>query len=191
MGNRNNNILAFAKKIAKYSTNAKQSNDLISNVENILIRELDPEEQFKLRINIEIFISLSTIYLISCWSKDKVKQSKKNEFLSQYGESTKEIFQIFGGCSSERFENYVNLKNVAGKLYHQSLEGKKILKQKNLDRLWDNFAHSTMMSLNFGPQINTKNEQQHILLLRVIKLKLASLHMEVFKILDENKELFL
>ncbi len=187
MTDKNKSLSAFAKEFAKYSTSAERSNDLVSNIEEILKRKLDNEEKLKLRLNIEIFISLTTIYTISCLNVDG---NKKKEFLSHYGEGTEKIFQVFGGWSPERIKDYEGLKGVASELFYKSLKGKVAPTQKDYENLWDNFTYCIIAGLNFGPQVSAENEKQYNLLSKIIELKLTVLTYEVKKKIQENIVLF-
>lgn len=187
MTDKNRNLLALVKEFAKYSTSAERSNDLVSNIEEILKRKLDNEEKLKLMLNTETFISLTTIYTISCLNID---ENKKKEFLSNYGENTEKIFQVFGGWSPERIEDYKRVKFVAGELFYKSLKGKVAPTQKDYENLWDDFTYCIITGLNFGPQVSAENEKQYNLLSKIIKLKLAALTYEVKKKIQENIALF-
>lgn len=187
MVNKDRDLFTFAKESAKYSTSAERSNDLVCNIEKILDRKLNEEEKLKLRMNIEIFISLTAIYTVSCLNID---ENKKSKFLSHYGENTKKIFQIFGGWSPKRIEDYESLVNVSGKLYYKSLKGKITSTQKDRENLWGDFADIIMANLNFEPQIILDNKKQYNLLSKIIKLKLVSLHYNVMKKIQENIRLF-
>jgi len=178
----------FIKELAKYSTSAEQSNNLVCNIEKILDRKLNEEEKLKLRMNIEIFISLTAIYTVSCLNIDK---NKKSEFLSQYGESTKKIFQVFGGWSPERIEDHQGLLNVSSKLYYKNLREKITPTQEDYENLWGDFADNMITNLNFGPQIASENKKRYNLLSKIIILKLASLHYDVKKKIQENIGLFM
>jgi len=184
----NNNLYTFAKELAKYSTSAERSNDLVCNIEKILDRKLNEEEKLKLRMDIEIFISLIAIYTVSCLNID---ENKKSEFLSQYGENTKKIFQIFGDWSPERIKDHQGLLNVACELYYKNLKGKITPTQKDYENLWRDFADIIITNLNFGPQITSENQKQYNLLSKIIILKLASLHHDVKKKIQENIGLFI
>ena len=189
MTDKNRNLSAFAKEFAKYSTSAERSNDLISNIEKTLGRKLNKDEEFKLRINIEIFISSIIVYGVS--SSD-IEEDKKIFFVSQYKEETNKIFQIFGKWPVDRIEDYTTLLNAATSLYSRwcgNIRG--IPTQKDYENLWDDFANIIITNLNFGPQITSENEKQHNLLSKIIKLKLATLTYEVKKKIQEKIALFL
>ena len=81
MAEEDRKLFAFAKELAKYSTSAERSNNLIFNIGRILGRKLNRDEEFKLRINIEIFIALTAIYTASCLNVD---ENKKKGFLSWF-----------------------------------------------------------------------------------------------------------
>jgi len=182
-------LLVFTKELAKYSTSAERSNDLISDIEKILGRKLNKEEEVKLRINIEIFISSIIVYTVA--SLD-IEENKKIFFVSQYKEKTNKIFQIFGGWSVNRIEDHTNLLNTATSLYSRwSKNVKGIPTQKDYEKLWDDFTDSIIGNLNFGPQITSENKKQYNLLSKIIKLKLASLHYDVKKKIQENMGLFM
>jgi len=189
MVDENKSVLDLVKEFAKYSTGAERSNDLIFNVERILGRKLNKDEEFKLRINIEIFISSIIVYTIA--SLD-IEENKKIFFVSQYREETNKIFQIFGGWSVDRIEDHTNLLNIATSLYSRWFKNVKgISTQKDYEKLWDDFTDFIIGNLNFGPQITSENKKQYNLLSKIIKSKLAALTYDVKKKIQEDIGLFL
>jgi hypothetical protein len=182
-------LLSFAKELAKYSTSAERSNDLICDIEKILERKLNKDEEFKLRTNIEIFISSIIVFTVSSLDIDG---DEKIFFVSKYKEEINTISQIFGGWSVDRIEEYTNLLNAATRLYSSWFKNVKgIPTQKDYEILWGDFADGVIMGLNFGPQITPENETQYNLLSKIIKLKLATLTYEVKKTIQENIGVFL